>query len=58
MYSNDPCYWQSKPVRQVRLWPYVLAGLILALALWDYAYPVPTLDPVEPQIIRYSQFGG
>lgn len=58
MYSNDPIYWQQKPVKPVRLWPYVLAGLLLALAVWGYYCPVPTLELNESQIPRYSKFGG
>jgi hypothetical protein len=41
MYSNDPIYSDYKPVKQVRLWPYVLAGLLVALCLWAYFEPIP-----------------
>lgn len=29
MYSNDPIYPDFAPVKEVRIWPWVLAGLLL-----------------------------
>lgn len=47
MYSNDPNYPDFKPVKPVRLWPYVLAGLIVAALLLAYLDPIPTYTKPE-----------
>lgn len=46
MYANDPVYPKHK-VRAVRLWPYVLAGLICGLLLLAYLEPIP--EPTKPE---------
>ncbi len=48
MYSNDPIYPDFKPVKPVRFWPYVLAGLLCALAIWAYLEPMPEHTPMDP----------
>jgi len=50
MYSNDPIYQKQTPVRSVRLWPWVLAGLILAVCLWAYFEPMPEFTTVTTEI--------
>lgn len=51
MYSTDPCYWQQTPVKPVRLWPYVLAGMIVGLLLWAYCEPIPAHTKAESPMV-------
>lgn len=45
MYHTDPlCHCR---VRCVRLWPWVLSGLIVAGGLWLYLTPIPSRPTVE-----------
>lgn len=47
MYSNDPVYPEFKPVKKVRLWPWVVAGLLVALLLLAYLEPIPAHTKVR-----------
>ncbi len=49
---NDPIYPTFIPVKPVRLWPYVLAGMLCALALWAYLEPIPEHSRPEPMVIQ------
>lgn len=51
MYSNDPNYPEFTPVKKVRLWPYVVSGLIVAMLLWAYFEPMPAHTPAEQPTI-------
>lgn len=51
MYSHDPAYLDYKPAKEVRLWPWVIAGLVVALCLWAYWEPNPTMPPMERPFI-------
>lgn len=45
------------PGKPVRLWPWVLAGLICAMLLWAYFEPIPehtTLEPIGPRSSLYG----
>lgn len=40
------------PGTPVRLWPYVLAGMLCAVALWAYLEPIPAHTTPEPMVIQ------
>lgn len=42
---NDRRHPQPEPAR---LWPYVVTGLLVALAAWAYLDPIPTHTRPEP----------
>ena len=45
------------PGKPARLWPYVLAGMLVALFLWAYFEPIPhhtTLEPIGPSSSLYG----
>lgn len=48
MYNDDPNYPEFTPVKKVRLWPYVVAGLIAAALLLAYLDPIPEHTKPEP----------
>ncbi|MHB1098136.1 MAG: hypothetical protein ACYCZR_01150, partial [Burkholderiales bacterium] len=41
MYRHDPIYPDRKPVTPVRLWLWVLNGVLAAVLLWAYLEPIP-----------------
>lgn len=51
MYSNDPVYPDFAPVKEVRIWPWVLLGLIVALLLWAYLEPIPAHTKIEQPLL-------
>ena len=61
MYSNDPVYPDFKVVKQVRLWPWILGGLVTAFFLWLIHTPEPKrycdeytvpacIEPAQPSL--------
>lgn len=53
MYTNDPVYWQQQtPVKPVRLWPYVLAGMVVAALLLASLDPIPEHTHPEPMVYQ------
>lgn len=48
MHSNDPVYPKFMPVKKVRLWSYVLVGMIMAALLLAYLEPIPEHTKLEP----------
>ena len=45
------------PGKPVRLWPYVLAGIIVAMLLWAYFEPITYHTTIEPIGPRSSLYG-
>lgn len=45
-YATDHAMQRARPLP--RLWPWVLAGLVLSLSTWAYLEPMPSFTTLQP----------